>query len=620
MNNKRRRLYLKFKRSLRYKDQPLLVQVTFIFVLIFIIMIMLSFINFVNYSNDKAKATLEVIDSMNGQILDKVDGHLENLSNITKLPLIYENNTNTFVNNLEMSTESNFGTLDFMSQLNKLFNDAFNYNSYIQSVFIFNMEGVFQRTARAVAMYPGYNPKEDDWFKKVTQKNGGPLIMSTFQLPYMADIKGNNVYVFSVSRAIVDVNNSKVAGVILINSNLNFLSKLFKKMLFIPDQRIAIIDENNNVVYDTKTNDIGKKFDKNLLKLTNNGKLKDKVIRINNSKFLVSCQLSNYSNWKIINIIPENQLNKSIYELRDTTILITFLLILLAMTLVLLFIRQIIEPIKKLVLMMKLIERGDFEVKIKLKNHNEIGELAKSFNNMVRKVNKLVKEVYIDKITQKELEIQMLQNQINPHFLYNTLESIHMMAEINEDEETSSMVRALGRILRYGISGEHDHVTIKQELDHLNDYIMLQKIRFSNIFDIQTDIDDTIYQNTMIKLILQPVVENSIYHGLENKLSDGLIEISGHKENDDIIFKITDNGVGMSEKAVNKMNDYINALDSSSKSIGLKNVNRRLKLYYGNNYGVKVYSELNVGTTVIIIIPINTNQININSNDTINKI
>jgi two-component system sensor histidine kinase YesM len=252
---------------------------------------------------------------------------------------------------------------------------------------------------------------------------------------------------------------------------------------------------------------------------------------------------------------------------------------------------------------MKLIENGDFNVKIKLRNRNEIGQLARTFNNMTRKVNKLINEVYVDKITQKELEVQMLQNQINPHFLYNTLESIHMMAEINEDEETSTMVRALGRILRYGISKKHEKVTVKQELDNINDYILLQKIRFSNIFDIKVNIDPNLYDFIIIKLIFQPLVENAIYHGLDETLSGGLIEITGEKSDNNLIFMVKDNGKGMDESSVIKMNNNLNDVDNSMSSIGLKNVSRRIKLKYGNDYGLEVSSVLGEYTAVKILLP-----------------
>ena len=178
-----------------------------------------------------------------------------------------------------------------------------------------------------------------------------------------------------------------------------------------------------------------------------------------------------------------------------------------------------------------------------------------------------------------------------------------MMAEINEDEETSTMVRALGRILRYGISKNHDKVTVKQELDNINDYIFLQKIRFSNIFEIKVNIAEDLYDYVIIKLILQPIVENAIYHGLSETLSGGLIEITGESQGNNLLFMVKDNGKGMDAAAVAKMNDNLNDVDNSMSSIGLKNVSRRIKLKYGNNFGLEVSSVLREYTVVKILLP-----------------
>jgi two-component system sensor histidine kinase YesM len=252
---------------------------------------------------------------------------------------------------------------------------------------------------------------------------------------------------------------------------------------------------------------------------------------------------------------------------------------------------------------MKIVEKGDFDVKLKLTNRNEIGELCKTFNKMTRKVNKLINEVFIEKIRQKDLELQMLQNQINPHFLYNTLESIHMIAETNRDEKISIMAQSLGRILRFSISMKQDRVTIQEELNHLIDYIALQKVRFNNLFDITVNIDESIYKNLIIKMILQPIVENSIYHGLENIVEGGRINISGYVENSFVIFEIIDNGTGMDKTQVTNLNDYINGYNNFYKSIGLKNVNKRIKLYYGAEYGIEIFSTMGEGTKVKVILP-----------------
>ena len=575
-----------------------------IFSFVFVLIILLSFMTYTNYKKDKSTSTLSAIDSMNSQILDKIDGQIDSMKNISKLPYSYmvNANSNAFITDLDNSSTQQ-SDLNFPNLLNQLYHDAMNYNYDIHSTYVFNMKGIFQHASSSVEVYSDYNPLYEPWFIKSIDLKGSPSILSTFKLPYLANVKGNSAFVFSLSRAIVDVNNSKVVGVILVNTKMSFMSNLCSKLLFVPNQRIAIIDKENNVIYDTLTENISKKFDKDIAKIVSGNDAIDKTISIKGEKYLVSSRISAVSSWKIVNIIPESELNKSISVLGRTTIVLTVFIILIALAAVIFLTNQITKPIKKLALLIKLIENGDFNVKIRLRNRNEIGQLARTFNNMTRKVNKLINEVYVDKITQKELEVQMLQNQINPHFLYNTLESIHMMAEINEDEETSTMVRALGRILRYGISKNHEKVTVSQELDNINDYIFLQKIRFSNIFEIIVSISEELYDYVIIKLILQPIVENAIYHGLSETLSGGLIEITGELQENKLLFMVKDNGKGMDAAAVTKMNNNINDVDNSMSSIGLKNVSRRIKLKYGNDFGLEVCSVLGEYTVVKILLP-----------------
>lgn len=604
MKRKRKFFLLKFRRKLDLRNLNITSQMFTIFSFVFVLIILLSFLNYSNYRKDKSTSTLNAIDSMNSQILDKIDGQIDSMKSISKLPYSYavNNNSNAFLTDLDNSYTEQMD-LNFPNLLNQLYHDAMNYNYDIHSVFVFNMKGLFQHASSSVEVYPDYNPINEKWFKNSIDNKGSPSLLSTFNLPYLANVKGNSAFVFSLSRAIVDINDSKIVGVILVNTKIDFISNLCDKLLFVPNQRIAIIDSDNNVIYDTVTKNITKKFDSDISHTISHSSSTDNILNIKGEKYLISSRTSTAYNWKIVNIIPENELNKSISILGRTTIVLTVLIILIALTSVIFLTNQITKPIKKLALLMKLIENGDFNVKIKLRNRNEIGQLARTFNNMTRKVNKLINEVYVDKITQKELEVQMLQNQINPHFLYNTLESIHMMAEINEDEETSTMVRALGRILRYGISKKHEKVTVKQELDNINDYILLQKIRFSNIFDIKVNIDPNLYDFIIIKLIFQPLVENAIYHGLDETLSGGLIEITGEKSDNNLIFMVKDNGKGMDESSVIKMNNNLNDVDNSMSSIGLKNVSRRIKLKYGNDYGLEVSSVLGEYTAVKILLP-----------------
>jgi two-component system sensor histidine kinase YesM len=483
----------------------------------------------------------------------------------------------------------------------QMFNEIFGYKEQIHSAFVFNLSGQADYKIKG-SVYKTFNPVDEPWFKASIDSFGKPVIIDTYELPFIWENTKNSKYVFSMARGIVRMQSSKVVGVMLVNTSIDFLAKICEDMIFSPNQRIIIVSESGKTIYDTIENNITKPLDSDLQNINWNIE-NTEHIKIDGENILASSEVVSTSGWRIINLIPTNELYKSVNKIKNFTIFLTAVLISLATIIVYFISRQIVNPLRKLVSLMNIIEKGDFDVKINLTRKDEVGTLAKSFNSMTRKVKSLIQEVYLDKIKQSELELQMLQNQINPHFLYNTLESISMMATINDDDEASDMASALGSILRYGIDKTNAKVTVKQELNNLENYTMLQNIRFGNIYKIIIDIVPNIMDCSITKLILQPAVENAIYHGMKNTRSGGIIKVAGHSENNLVIFEIIDNGKGMNEQQVNLLNGYINDLNDSFKSIGLRNVNKRIKLMYGENYGVTIFSSLENGTTVRIILP-----------------
>lgn len=582
-------------------------QLLLVFGLIFSIIISLSSATFAFYKKDKETTILKAVELMNTQTINKINECFEDLSSISKLPLYTDylsESQDSFLYFLDLFNSTNRSNLQFQKQFYNLAEKVFNYKSYINSVYIFNTHGNYEAKLAGDYFYSGAtDPLNSKWYNDCVELSGKPLFVNTFALPDARDMKGNQIYVFSVARAIVNVDKSSVIGVMLINAKYSYLSAMCNKMLIIPDENIYIIDKAGNIVYDKNISNVSQKLEKSLFDIVNGTDSGSKNVSINNLKHLIIFNSSESTGWKVINVIPENKLFESINQLKYLTIIITASLILLVSLFIILLSSQIVTPLKRLIIMMKLFEKGDFDIKIKFNNRNEIGQLSKSFNKMTSKIKRLVKTVYIDQITQKDLELQMLQNQINPHFIYNTIESIHMMAEINNDDETSLMARSFGKILRYGISKTQKIVSVKDEVENLNDYVQLQKIRFSNKFNIVINISEDIYQCKIIRLILQPLVENAINHGISSRLKDGLICVEGWKDGPNLIFQISDNGKGIAEGELSNLNDYINGLNNDFKSIGLKNVNKRLQLHYGEGYEIRIFSKFNEGTTVRVNLP-----------------
>lgn len=260
--------------------------------------------------------------------------------------------------------------------------------------------------------------------------------------------------------------------------------------------------------------------------------------------------------------------------------------------------RVIVRPLEALAKNMQLIEQGDLSIYVKPTSSDEIGRLIQVFKQMVERLKHLIDEVYKGKITQQEYEMKALQAQINPHFLYNSLSLINGKAILTGQEDISQMAQLLSTFYRTTLNKGKNLTTVQDELKNTISYAKIQQIMHSNSFDIVYDIDETMYSFSMPNLLLQPIVENAIIHGIDHKETPdrGILTISCHEEEQKIIFKVMDNGCGMSE-------DYCrNILSSESKGYGIQNVHQRIRLYYGPEYGLHYTSTKGLGTCATLTI------------------
>jgi two-component system sensor histidine kinase YesM len=252
--------------------------------------------------------------------------------------------------------------------------------------------------------------------------------------------------------------------------------------------------------------------------------------------------------------------------------------------------KYISNPVNKLAKLMSSVENGDRTVKFNVKYNDEIGHLGTSFNNMVNEIHRLIDKVYKEKYLLKEAEFETLKAEINPHFLYNILNSINWMAKMGKCDDVSKMITTLGSFLRYNISKKEDVVTIDEDIKQVENYLQLQKMRYGDKFSTQIYIDPEIRQHKILKLLIQPIVENAIVHGIEPKIGKGLIKINGIKDNKNICFEVMDDGIGMNKST------------STGEGLGLQNVDKRIKIHYGEEYGVYIETLNNI-TCVKILIP-----------------
>lgn len=281
---------------------------------------------------------------------------------------------------------------------------------------------------------------------------------------------------------------------------------------------------------------------------------------------------------------------------------ISFLAIIVALITVYRALGSVNDPIKKLCVLSKELAKGNFNVKMQESDTDEITILSESFNEMASEIGELV-----DDITEKQkdlslLETKLLQAQINPHFLYNTLDTIVWLAEDNRNEEVVSMVTSLSEFFRSTLSKGRDFITVEEEKNHIESYLKIQQFRYQDIMDYEVEFDDEVLNYNIPKLLLQPLVENALYHGVKCKRGKSIIKVSGNIEGEYLIFVVEDDGIGMKEETLEKVRDNINGdINKHDKgSFGLANVNFRIRRYYGDDCGLYIDSEYNKGTKSMI--------------------
>jgi two-component system sensor histidine kinase YesM len=274
--------------------------------------------------------------------------------------------------------------------------------------------------------------------------------------------------------------------------------------------------------------------------------------------------------------------------------------------------RSIYIPIKRLHDVTTTITKNDLQALVNRDNVDEITELGMSFNIMIGKIRELLDAKLKEQEDLKKAELRALQAQINPHFLYNTLDTIIWMAEAQKTGQVIEIVSALSSFFRLSLSKGRDWITIEEELERTRSYLTIQKMRYRDILDFKIEADEEVLANTILKLILQPLVENALYHGIKNKRGGGMIIVRARQNNEnEVLLEVEDNGIGLTpeklEQLLAELNDDSGEMKLES-GFAIGNVNKRIRLYYGRQYGLSLRSEYNTGTCAILVIPAIRNE------------
>ncbi|WP_220182081.1 sensor histidine kinase [Bacillus taeanensis] len=415
----------------------------------------------------------------------------------------------------------------------------------------------------------------------------------------------NNSEVISVFKRI-GKEDAKVQGLILFNLNKDFFENALNKSLIGENGYLALVNKRDYLTF--KSVDREYQLDDTVLQYMSsleeeNGRLEFQ--KPGGEKMLVIYDTIGVNKWKVAAVFPEKEILKKINYIKYVTFMIVMTLIIIAGLLASFLAKYISNPLTSLVKEMNKINEDNFEVKLKSKGPKEIKVLHGGFSDLMNRANELLKKIRQEQEEKRQLELAVMNTQINPHFLYNTLYSIKGLSDMGLNKEASSMITALSNFFRISISKGQEIISIKDEIEHISNYLFIQEMRYGDDFSYEINVDPEIESYKIIKLTLQPLVENAIYHGVKQTRGEGIIQVNGRIEGEHICFEVTDNGAGISEEKLKEIHHSLENKHSNNQKIGfgLRSVHERIRIHYGNSYGLRFMSEAEKGTTAKVIIP-----------------
>ena len=550
---------------------------------------LISLIIFQRFTNSLNATIIEENSGIVGQLGESVDSYLRNAMKVSDS--IYYN----VIKNTDISND------DIKKGMNLIY---VNNDNMIDDIALISGKSELIESMPALRLKDNSNVLEKDFFKKSMAESE----YINFSMPHIRDLfdRNENSYswVISLSRAVEVTDEGKATqALLLINLNYRYFEEIFSNVNLGNGGYVYLTNDRGDIIWHPKQNEIysGRFNEDNKYAAT----LKDGITveNLSGKNLTLNVRTIGYTGWKLVGVTPSAALGIDGIKFRFFVLFVADLFLFLLAMINAFISDKISNPIKRLDGSVREIESGNLDVEIVPSGSYEVEHLGKSIKNMLGRIKVLMSDLVAEHNAKRKSEFDTLQSQINPHFLYNTLDIIVWMIENENSDKAVNIVTALAKFFRISLSKGKNIITVKDEVEHVRNYLMIQNMRFKNRFEYSIDVDEKVLSYSSLKLMLQPLVENAIYHGMEFMDGDGEIDVKVFKEDDSLYFTITDNGLGMSEDMVETLlsKDFVPSKKGSG--IGVKNVNERIKLYFGSEYGLKVESEPDEGTKITIHLP-----------------
>lgn len=474
--------------------------------------------------------------------------------------------------------------------------------------------GVFSGTGQMIAaeplsqLKPNAQVDQQGWFINAARR----IENCHFSTPHVQNlfVDPDNIYrwVVSLSRSVELTNQGSIMhGVLLVDMNFSGIEQVCKNVDLGESGYIYLTDGNGEIIYHPRQQLIYSDLihENNFTDASYEDGNHQETFEGNDR--LVTVKTVGYTGWKIIGVSPTRDITSNYYQIKIFTLFFIFFAAFLLVFINMFLSSRIATPIKQLENAVKDIETGRLEdVRLPTGGSYEVEHLGKTIRSMVSQLRNLMDDIVLEQESKRKSELDALQSQINPHFLYNTLDSIIWMIENERYDGAITMVTALAKLFRISLAKGRNIVPVADELEHVRNYLTIQKMRYKNKFTYEVTAEPAALECATIKLIVQPLVENAIYHGMEFMSGDGEITVSAYIRDNELYIDIVDNGLGMPQEQADALllEENVPRKHGKGSGIGLKNVQERIQLSFGTEYGLSIYSEPDEGTTARIHLPV----------------
>lgn len=540
--------------------------------------------------NTLKEKTIEQNKQVMNQVSWNLNSYLRNMMSISDT-MFYN-----VIKNKDLTEEGIGKEMELLYEANK---------GSLASIVCATQDGAIIEASPVSERKAGVNLKNEEWFTSAMDE----IENLHFSIPHVQNLFNNSNYryywVVSLSRSVELTNLGNIRkGVLLVDMNYSGIEQMFSRVNEGGVGYVYLCDRDGEIIYHPKQKALytGLVYENNKEHALNPDGNFTEIFQGQEREVIV--KTVGYTGWKIVSVTPVSELYMDAGQLRLFMILvalITLIFIILGNSIIS---YVVTDPIRRLEDSIKYLEENPMdENAIYIGGSPEIMHLSSTIKSMIIEMQKLTDEMVREQKEKRKSELDALQSQINPHFLYNTLDSVVWMIEGERYKDAISMVTALSKLFRISLSKGNNVISIRDEITHAKNYLNIQKYRYKNKFVANIDIDPAIEDCATIKLIVQPLLENAIYYGVEHMDGEGEISLKGYEKDGDIFISVSDNGMGIPEETLATLLTNKARSRGKGSGIGLWNVNQRISLYFKGNYGLKIESELDEGTTVTIHLP-----------------